>query len=117
MPGKVKWYNLHDSMPYGVQATYFIWFNEYKHVDIAKKLKKPVLVMQFGRDYQVTYRNYELWQNIFKKNKQATFKYYPKLNHLMFEGEAQSTYSEYSMKSNIPEYLIKDIANWLDKQQ
>lgn len=117
MPGKIKWYNLHDSMPYGIQATYFVWLNEYKHVEIAKKLKKPVLVMQFGRDYQVTNRNYELWQKIFKKNKQATFKHYPKLNHLMFEGEVQSTYSEYSMKSNIPEYVIKDIASWLDKQK
>lgn len=113
-PGKIKWYNLHDSMPYGIQASYFVWLNEYKHVDIAKKLKKPVLVMQFGRDYQVTNRNYELWQKILKKNKQAAFKHYPKLNHLMFEGEVQSTYSEYSMKSNIPDYVIKDIASWLD---
>jgi hypothetical protein len=47
------------------------------------------------------------------KNKYATLKQYPKLNHLFYPGETASTYSEYYMKSNIPDYVIKDLTTWI----
>ncbi|MFN4083317.1 MAG: serine aminopeptidase domain-containing protein [Bacteroidia bacterium] len=115
LPGKVRWFDRHDSMPYGIQASYFVWLNNYNHLETAKKLQKPILIMHFERDYQVSNRNFDLWKQTLKKHKQATFKSYKKLNHLMYEGEGPSTYSDYYIKANLPEYLIKDLADWLDK--
>jgi hypothetical protein len=103
----------HSKMPYDVQATYWIWLNKYKHVEITKKLTKPILLLHGDRDYQTNMENYEMWEKALKKNKNATLKHYPKLNHLFYLGEVQSTYSEYYLKSNIPEYVIKDMINWL----
>jgi hypothetical protein len=96
-----------------VQATYWIWLNNYKHVDITKKLKKPVLILHGDRDYQVNMENFGIWQKELDKNTFVTLKNYPKLNHLFYTGEVASTYSEYYLKSNIPDYVIKDLTDWL----
>jgi len=114
-PDKIRSFSPHDSMPNQTQATYFIWLNAYKPIQIIKKIKQPVLIMHFNRDYQVNEKNIKLWQQTLKKNKNATIKQYPKLNHLMYEGEGPSTYSDYFIKSNIPVYLINDMADWLNK--
>ena len=106
----------HHLMPYDVQATYWIWLNQYPHLDISKKLNKPQFVMHGERDYQANLENYELWKRTLEKNKKATVKLYPRLNHLFYPGDAQSTYSEYYLKSNIPENIINDISSWLSNQ-
>ena len=103
----------HHHMPYDVQATYWIWLNKYKHLEMAKKQKTPMLILHGERDYQVNMENLKLWQNTLSKNPAATIKSYPKLNHLFYTGEVESTYSEYYLKSNIPDYVMKDIIEWL----
>ncbi|MBC7384031.1 MAG: dienelactone hydrolase family protein [Bacteroidia bacterium] len=103
----------HKYMPYEVQATYWIWFNKYKHLDIAKKLKKPILILHGNRDYQVNMENLKLWEKTLGENENVSIKSYPKLNHLFYTGDAESTYSEYYLKSNIPGYVLKDINDWL----
>jgi len=72
--------------------------------------------MQGERDYQVTPKNYELWHSKLKSKKNVTYKLYPKLNHLFFEGEGPSTYSEYYTPGNIASYVIEDINNWIASQ-
>lgn len=102
-----------DSMPFMVSPEYWIWMNNYDHVTTTKKLSKPVLIVQFGRDYQTGMKNFDIWQKKLKRNKLASFILYPKLNHIMMEGETPSEYYEYYKKGNIPDYLSKDIADWL----
>ncbi len=103
----------HDRMPYSVQATYWVWLNKYKHLEVSKKLKKPMLILHGDRDYQVNIENLELWHKTLDKNPNVTIKNYPKLNHLFYSGEVASTYSEYYLKGNLPDYLVKDICDWL----
>ena len=105
----------HHLMPYDVQASYWVWLNKYPHVKMATKLKQPLVFFQGGRDYQVSDENFELWKSSLAKKKNVAFFYYKKLNHIFFEGETESTYSEYFVKGNIPDYLIKDMVDWLNK--
>jgi hypothetical protein len=100
-------------MPYDVQATYWIWLNNYPHVEIAKKLKIPILILHGDRDYQVNMENLAGWKKDLGKLQNVTIKNYPKLNHLFYSGGAESTYSEYFMIGNIPDYFIKDLIDWL----
>lgn len=106
----------HHLMPYNVQASYWLWLNNYDHTGIAKKLKKPILLLHGERDYQTNMENLSLWQQLLGKNKNVEIHSYPKLNHLFYPGEAQSTYSEYYQINNIPEYVIKDMINWFSSQ-
>lgn len=103
----------HYKMPYEVQATYWIWLNKYKHLEMAKKQTKPILILHGNRDYQVNMENLKIWQKTLGDHSNVTIKSYPKLNHLFYPGEVASTYSEYFMKSNIPDYVLKDITDWL----
>ncbi len=107
----------HKYMPFEVQATYWVWLNHYPHVKLSKKMKKPLLILQGQRDYQVSNENFELWKNSLKNRKNVGFKTYPLLNHLFEEGAGESTYSEYFTKKNMPEYVINDIHDWLLQSQ
>ncbi len=107
--------NLPENYSLG-NAYYFNSMKTYDVLGIAKNLNKPVLVMQGERDYQVTAKtDFEDWKKTFNNNPQAEFKLYPKLNHMFTEGEGDSLPSEYYVSANIPQYVIDDIAAFVDK--
>ena len=48
------------------------------------------------------------------RNPNVRFKSYPYLNHLLQEGKGKSTPMEYSVYSPVPDYLITDIAAFIN---
>jgi dienelactone hydrolase len=78
--------------------------------------KKPALFIQGERDYQVPMREFELWKQAMQKSCCATFISYPKLNHLLMEGEGISKPAEYKKPNNVPEYVANEIAKWVKQQ-
>jgi len=78
--------------------------------------KKPALFIQGERDYQVPMSEFELWKKAMQKSCCSTFISYPKLNHLLMEGEGISQPNEYNKPNNIPEYVVDEIATWVKKQ-
>lgn len=80
---------------------------------------KPMLVLQGGKDRQVTMTDYELWREKLKDHKDVTFKLYPQLNHLMgdYTGEPVPFFrmgeDEYTERTPVAEAVINDIAQWL----
>lgn len=102
-----------DVLPLGLPMAYWKYLLDYNQVETAKDLTLPVLIAQGERDYQVTMKDYELWKKSLSGNKNVTFQSYPQLNHLLLEGEGTSYPSEYEVASEIPEYLIADVAKWM----
>lgn len=87
----------------------------YNPTETVKKVTKPLLILQGERDYQVTAQeDFSGWKNALSSKENATFKLYPKLNHMYTEGEGQSTPLEYFKKANVPLYVIDDIAEWVN---
>ena len=78
--------------------------------------KKPALFIQGERDYQVPMSEFELWKKAMQKSCCSTFISYPKLNHLLMEGEGISQPTEYNKPNNVPEYIVNEIATWVKKQ-
>jgi dipeptidyl aminopeptidase/acylaminoacyl peptidase len=103
-------------MPLGIPVEFWLDARKYKPLEMIEETKKPVLVLQGERDYQVTVENFNNWNNALKNNKEADKKLYPKLNHLFLEGDSKSTPSEYMIPSHIPEYVVDDIKNWILKK-
>jgi len=95
------------------------YFNSMKTYDVlgdAKALDKPMLVLQGERDYQVSAKiDFGAWKKAFSENQKAEFKLYPKLNHMYTEGEGDSLPNEYYVSANIPQYVIDDIAAFVNK--
>jgi len=91
--------------------------NSYDQVETAQSIAQPILIMQGLRDYQVTPREYKIWQHKLHKKNNVSFKSYAKLNHLFLEGQGKSFPKEYENKGNVPQYVISDIAQWVKTNQ
>lgn len=99
----------------GAPASYWLDLRGYDPTQAAKLLKRPMLILQGERDYQVTMEDFARWKAALGSQPNVTFKSYPKLNHLFIEGEGKSTPSEYEMLGHVAQIVIDDIADWIKK--
>jgi len=97
----------------GAYKEYWKDLKEYKPIEMARTINKPVLVLQGERDYQVTTTEFNLWRGAFGINDSWSFITYPLLNHLMIKGEGKSSPIEYLTQGNVDESVINDIENWI----
>ncbi|MFO0615525.1 MAG: alpha/beta hydrolase [Polyangiaceae bacterium] len=106
------------SFPFGIgPAKYWRSLDGYDAVATAKGLSQPFLVLQGGRDYQVTEKDdYALWKSGLGSKKGAEFQLFPKLNHAFCAGEGMATPNEYlTLSGHVDEPVIKAIAAFVDK--
>jgi dienelactone hydrolase len=92
---------------------YWLDLREHDTLAIAKELKQPLLILQGGRDYQVTEVDFNGWKESLVAQSNVTFKLYPKLNHLFIAGEGRSTPDEYEEPGHVAEGVVTDIAEWI----
>jgi dienelactone hydrolase len=107
-----------EQLPMGVPAKYWLDLKGYDPVAQAKEVTVPLLVLQGGRDYQVTASgDFRRWQEGLQDTSRYTLKFYPKLSHLFTEGEGMATPAEYLSKTgHVSSVVIEDISNWVKKQ-
>lgn len=101
-------------LPLGVPVNYWLDLRGYDPAVAAKELKKPMLVLQGERDYQVTMDDFAKWKTALGPRDDVKFISYPKLNHLFVEGEGKSSPAEYSAPGNVAQVVINDIATWIN---
>ncbi|AUB61223.1 hypothetical protein BK009_11415 [Methanobacterium subterraneum] len=101
-------------LPLGISATYFRDLGSHPTEEILKKLSMPMLILQGGRDYQVSPTNdFEIWEKELKTRDNVYLKLFPSLNHLFIEGEGKSTPQEYGVEGHVSEEVIEVISQWL----
>lgn len=115
---RVKEANLNDStsastLPFGIPANYWLNLRGYDPPKAAAVLTQPMLILQGGRDYQVTIVDYERWKEALSNRKNVEFKLYPDLNHLFITGQGKSTPAEYNTPGSVAEKVVVDIAEWV----
>jgi fermentation-respiration switch protein FrsA (DUF1100 family) len=99
----------------GVPAAYWLDLKPYDPVAVAQRLTLPMLIMQGGRDYQVTMTDFKLWQDGLAGHDNVTFMSYPTLDHLLISGEGPSTPDEYNQPGHVFPQLVQDISNWISR--
>jgi dienelactone hydrolase len=99
----------------GAPASYWLDLKGYDPAALAATLKQRLLVLQGGRDYQVTMADFERWKTALAKHPAAEFKVYPALNHLFLPGQGKSLPPEYSVPGHVPVEVIADIAAWVKR--
>ena len=92
---------------------YWLDLREHDPLAAAKTLKQPLLILQGGRDYQVTGVDFDGWKKALGSQPGVTLKLYPELNHLFMAGEGKSTPSEYERPGHVAQSVIGDIAEWI----
>jgi dienelactone hydrolase len=105
-----------EDLPLNLDSKYWQSLVKYNQVQVAKKVKQPILVLQGERDYQVTMTDFNLWKQNLSDKPKNQFISYPTLNHLFMKGEGKSTPSEYDKQGNVEEKVILDIATWIKEK-
>jgi dienelactone hydrolase len=105
-----------DVMGVKIPASYWLDLRTYDPAEAAAKLTIPMLVLQGGRDYQVTKPDFERYQKALAVHPNAALKWYPTMNHLFIEGSKASTPREYDSLGHVSEQVINDIAAWVAAQ-
>ncbi|HTM98424.1 MAG TPA: alpha/beta fold hydrolase, partial [Pedobacter sp.] len=105
-----------DSTIIGLPISYWINLNNYDQVATAKKLNKRILIVQGGNDFQVSQKDFNLWDAALNKKKNVNLKFYPELNHLLTVQTEKGTTAQYQTPANVSEKLIEDIALWIKGQ-
>jgi len=98
---------------FGAPPAYWLDLAGYDAVATAAHLPMPLLVLQGGRDYQVTMAEFEEWREGLAGNPAAEFRDYPALNHLFIAGTGASSPAEYGVAGHVDEQVIGDIAAWV----
>jgi hypothetical protein len=101
-------------LPLGISASYLLDLRNHPTEEILKNLHMPMLILQGGRDYQVSpTKDYEVWKRELKSRKNVSFHIFPSLNHLFIQGEGISTPQEYGVEGHVSEEVIELISEWL----
>lgn len=101
-------------LPLGVSPAYWKDLHDHKPSDDVKTLTMPILILQGGRDYQVLEtKDFEGWKAALNHKTNATFKLFPKLNHLFIAGEGKSTPQEYMIEGHVEKDVIDSIVQWI----
>jgi len=97
----------------GAPAEYWLELAAYDPAATARSLAIPILVVAGGRDYQVGSKDFEAWKSALGARPNATFRLFPKLNHLLVEGEGPSTPAEYERAGHVSEEVVEALAAWV----
>jgi uncharacterized protein len=101
-------------LPLGAPASYWLDLRDYDAPALAATLGKPMLILQGGRDYQVTVADdLARWQAALADRPEVKIRVYPELNHLFAPGTEPSGPAEYLPAQHVDEAVIADIASWL----
>lgn len=104
-------------LPLGIPPAYWLDLRDYQPVEVAKTLAMPLLVVQGGRDYQVSAeKDFSGWETALAGKANATLMLYPELNHLLIAGKGPSTPEEYGVEGHVSGEVIQDIAGWVEQQ-
>jgi dienelactone hydrolase len=97
----------------GAPVGYWLDLRAHDPVREAKSLKQPILILQGGRDYQVTQTDFNQWKQGLGASPRVAFELYPQLNHLFVSGEGKSAPQEYEKPGHVSGTVIADIADWI----
>jgi dienelactone hydrolase len=101
-------------LPFGFPASYWLDLRGYDPVSAAAALGKPMLILQGGRDYQVTVEDdLSRWRAGLSHRADVTIRVYDADNHLFFPGAGPSTPAEYERAQHVDPAVVADIAGWL----
>lgn len=105
-----------EDLPLGIPVDYWLDLHQQNVVEDAKKLSMPVLIMQGGRDYQVLESvDFTGWKKALEHKANASFKLFPRLNHLFVEGEGKSTPQEYMKEGHVAAEVINCTVYWINE--
>ncbi|KMK78021.1 alpha/beta fold hydrolase [Alkalihalobacillus pseudalcaliphilus] len=101
---------------FGLPVTYLNTMEDFRYEAFFEESKKPIFIVQGEDDYQVTFKDYQSWQEALENYEPVTFQLYPGLNHFFvhYEGPHKGTPNEYGYGGSFSEDVLDDMARWME---
>jgi len=93
-----------------------VWYDlmDHNHVEIAKQMGRPLLVIHSGRDFGTAAADYEIWKKNLAGHQNAMLKKYDDLNHFYQPGLGLAGKDEYlSNTAPVDRRIVEDLAAWI----
>ncbi len=102
------------TLPFGYSGAYWLDVRGYDPIRTATEVGKPMLILQGGRDYQVTVDDdLALWRAAFDGRDDVSIRVHQADDHLFFAGSGRSTPAAYEPRQHVDESVVADIAEWI----
>jgi len=106
-----------EDLPLGYSGAYWLDLRSYDPVATAGKLDRPMLILQGGRDYQVTEADdLALWRAGLGDRPDVDIRVHAADNHMFAPGTGPSTPAEYSTPANVDPAVVDDIVMWINPE-
>lgn len=96
----------------GAPAAYWLDLAAYSSAATLRQTRIPALVLQGGRDYQVTTEQLDQWLTVLGPRGNVTVKRYAALDHFFMAGNGPSRPEDYAVERHVDDGVIDDIAAW-----
>lgn len=97
----------------GAPLSYWADLNAYDAAAAAGATSRPMLIMQGGRDYQVTGVDFDAYKTALAGRADVTFRTFPLLNHLLMRGGEPPSPSDYDTPAHVEEPVIAEIVSFI----
>lgn len=95
-------------------ASYWLDLRHYDPVKVAKSLTMPILILQGGRDIQVSPSiDFTDWHKAFAHSPRVKLIEYPTLSHLFMPAGNPPGPADYTTPSHVAKTVVDDIATWI----
>ncbi|WP_344641154.1 alpha/beta hydrolase family protein [Kitasatospora cystarginea] len=103
-----------ELLPLGLSAAYWLDLRAYDPPTTAAALARPMLILQGGRDYQVTVTDdLALWRRALAHRPGVRIRIHQDLNHLFFPGSGDPTPADYAKPGHVALAVVDEIVTWL----
>ena len=102
-----------SELPFELPAAYWLDLRGYNPSGAAADLKKPMLIMQGGRDYHVTKEDFEGWKRALSSRRDVQLVFYPSMSHLFISGDKKCVPKEYRANRTVDRSIGEDITRWI----
>jgi dienelactone hydrolase len=103
-----------SDLPFGWPPSYWLDLRDDDPVRAAAAMQKPMLILQGGRDYQVTEADDLVgWRNGLAGQPGVTIRVLPADDHLFFGGTGLSRPEDYARAQHMDKAVIGHVARWV----
>ncbi|MBF9068608.1 alpha/beta hydrolase [Streptacidiphilus sp. NEAU-YB345] len=105
-------------LPLGLSGAYWLDLRGYDPVATLAALDMPALLLQGGRDYQVTVADdLALWRAGLDGRPGVTVSVHERADHLFFMGDGPATPADYAVPGHVDGGVVAEIAEWITAQR
>lgn len=101
-----------------IPGSYLLDLRDYNPGETAASLRIPILILQGGRDFNVTVEDdFDVWKKALAGHANVEYRFYPELDHLFMTGSVPPNPRDDFRPGHVSQQVVNDIARWVKQSR